>query len=216
MVSAVDDGVGLVLAKLEELKLTDNTIVVFLSDNGGPEKTNGSDNGILRGQKGDLFEGGIRVPFAIQWPAKIKPGQVYDKPIISLDIFATIVAQTITPVKTKNEIDGVNLIPFLTGENRNAPHDFLFWRKFDAKDYAVRNGDEKMILKGSSETLLFDLGKDISEQNNLSSNKNERIRQLSADLKKWESKVIDPIFMGLGDDDKYNEANPARFEKQTK
>ncbi|MFY9150544.1 MAG: sulfatase-like hydrolase/transferase [Prolixibacteraceae bacterium] len=216
MVSAVDDGVGLVLAKLEELNLAENTIIVFLSDNGGPENSNGSDNGVLRGQKGDVFEGGIRVPFAMQWPAKIKAGQTFDKPIISLDIFATIIAQTKTPVRTKHEIDGVNLIPFLTRENTNAPHDFLFWRKFDAKDYAVRNGDEKMILKGGSETQLFDLEKDISEQNNLSSAKAERVSQLSADLKKWESKVIDPIFMGLGDDDKYNEANPARFKKQTK
>ncbi len=216
MVSAVDDGVGLVLAKLEELKLMDNTIVVFLSDNGGPENSNGSDNGILRGQKGDVFEGGIRVPFAMQWPARIKAGQIYNKPIISLDIFATIIAQTKTPVKTKHEIDGINLIPFLNGENTNAPHDFLFWRKFDSKDYAVRNGNEKMILKGGSETMLFDLDQDISEQNNMRSVKNERVSQLSADLKKWESKVIDPVFMGLGDDDKYNELNPSRYEKPTK
>ncbi len=216
MVSAVDDGVGLVLAKLEELNLLENTIVVFLSDNGGPENVNGSDNGKLRGKKGDLFEGGIRVPFAMQWPEKIKAGQIYDHPIISLDIFATILAQTKTPVITKNEIDGVNLIPYLTGENKNAPHEYLFWRKFDAKDYAVRKGDGKFILKGGAEEMLFDLKQDISEEKNLGSAKTERVKQLSSEIKVWESKVIDPIFMGLGDDDKYNELNPDRFKKKTK
>ena len=216
MVSAVDDGVGQVLAKLRELNLLDNTIVVFLSDNGGPENANGSDNGVLRGQKGDLFEGGIRVPFAMQWPVKLKAGQIYDNPVISLDIFATILAQAKTPVKTKNEIDGVNLIPYLTGENKNAPHEFLFWRKFDAKDYTVRNGDEKFILKGGKDEMLFDLKQDISEEKNLGSSKSDRVKQLYSDIKIWESKVIDPVFMGLGDDDKYNELHPDRFKKQTK
>ena len=131
MVSAIDDGVGLILAKLEALNLRQNTILVFLSDNGGPEKHNGSDNGILRGQKGDLFEGGIHVPFAMSWPAVIPVGMVYKKPVISLDVFASIIAQTKIPVKTKNPIDGVNIIPYLVGERTGAPHDRLFWRKFD-------------------------------------------------------------------------------------
>jgi arylsulfatase A-like enzyme len=93
MVSAVDDGVGRVLNELESLNLSENTLVAFLSDNGGPEKVNGSDNSVLRGRKGDLTEGGIRVPFAMQWPGTIPAGMIYVKPIISLDIFATIVGQ---------------------------------------------------------------------------------------------------------------------------
>lgn len=216
MVSAVDDGVGQVLAKLDELKLTENTMVVFLSDNGGPEDSNGSDNGVLRGQKGGLFEGGIRVPFAIQWPAKIRAGQTFDKPVISLDIFATIIAQANTPPKTKNKIDGVNLIPFLTGENSNAPHDYLFWRKFDSKDYAVRRGDEKMILRSGTEEMLFDLSQDISEEKNLSNETKENTRRLSSDLRKWESELIDPEFLGLSQDKEYNEIHPDRFKKPEK
>jgi arylsulfatase A-like enzyme len=216
MVSAVDDGVGLVLAKLDKLKLTENTIVVFLSDNGGPENDNGSNNGILRGQKGDLFEGGIRVPFAMRWPAQIKAGQTFDKPVISLDVFASVIAQTKIQVKTKNKIDGVNLIPFLTGEKIEAPHAYLFWRKFDAKTYAIRKGNEKMILKSGPEEMLFDLGQDISEQNNLSAERKETIKRLSGDLRKWESELKNPIFLGLTQDKEYNEIHPDRFKRQTK
>lgn len=216
MVSAVDDGVGLVLAKLEELNLLENTIVVFLSDNGGPEKSNGSDNGILRGQKGDVFEGGIRVPFAMQWPAKIPAGLVYDNPVISLDIFASVIAQTKTQVSPKNQLDGVNLIPYLSGKKEDAPHEYLFWRKFDAKDYAVRKGNDKMILKAGSEEMLFDLEQDISEEKNLSAERKVQVNMLTGDLKKWESQLLDPTFTGLMKDEEYNANHPERFKKQSK
>ena len=216
MVSAVDDGVGLVLSKLSELNLMDNTIIVFLSDNGGPENANGSDNGILRGQKSDLFEGGIRVPFAMQWPAKIKAGTIYDRPVISLDIFATVIAQTKTPVKTKNPIDGVNLLPYLTGENKGEPHDFLFWRKFDAQDFAVRNGNQKMVIKKGSEKMLFDLGKDISEQNDINVKNKDKTETMLNELKKWESQTVGPKFLGLSQDKEYNALNPDRFKKPAK
>jgi arylsulfatase A-like enzyme len=191
-------------------------MVVFLSDNGGPENDNGSDNGLLRGQKGDVFEGGIRVPFAIQWPAKIKAGQVYDQPVISLDIFASVIAQAKNPLSTKNEIDGINLIPYLNGEKTGAPHDYLFWRKFDAKHYAVRKGNEKLILKSGAEDLLFDLDQDISEQKNLCAEKQIHAGQLSDDLKKWVSKLKDPAFLGLTQDKEYNESHPDRFKRPNK
>lgn len=216
MVSAVDDGVGLILSKLEDLKLIDNTIVVFLSDNGGPENANGSDNGILQGQKSDLFEGGIRVPFVMQWPAKIKAGTVYEHPVISFDIFATIVGQTKIKVTTKNKLDGVNLIPYLTGLKNEAPHDYLFWRKFDSKNYAVRKGNEKVILKSGTEEMYFDLGNDISELKNLSFDRQKRITKLSGELKKWETKLQEPKFLGLTQDKEYNEKNPDRFKRPNK
>ena len=92
MVTSMDDGIGLVLDKLEQMNIIDNTIVIFFSDNGGVEWYNHSDNGELRGIKGDFFEGGIRVPFVMQWPKIIPKGIVYDKPIIALDVFATAIA----------------------------------------------------------------------------------------------------------------------------
>ena len=116
MVSSMDDGIGLILDKLEEKKITDNTIVIFFSDNGGVEWYNFSDNGILRGIKGDFFEGGIRVPFTMQWPKKIKPGTTYDKPIIALDVFATVASAASAEKYIKNEIDGVDLLPYVTGK----------------------------------------------------------------------------------------------------
>ena len=112
MVSAVDDGVGDIISKLKEKGIYDNTIIYFLSDNGGRLRGD-SDNGELRGKKGNLFEGGIRVPFVMQWPGKIKGGQIYNNPVISLDIFATSKALTSPEISSKNELHGVNLIPFL-------------------------------------------------------------------------------------------------------
>jgi arylsulfatase A-like enzyme len=215
MVSALDDGVGMVLSKLQELNLDENTIVVFLSDNGGPENTNGSDNGALRGQKGDLFEGGIRVPFAISWPAKIPAGTVYHHPVISLDIFATVIEQAQNPVKTKNPLDGVNLVPFLSGEKTGSPHDVLFWRKFDAKDYAVRKGNEKLVIRKNSEKMLFNLEQDIPEQNNLISIQERQFNQLSEHLIKWESEMQKPKFKGLMQDSEYNAEHPNRFKRPT-
>ncbi|KJF43963.1 sulfatase-like hydrolase/transferase [Draconibacterium sediminis] len=215
MVSAVDDGVGLILNKLEELNLEENTLVVFLSDNGGPENHNASDNGILRGQKGDLFEGGIRVPFAMKWSGTIPAGEVYENPIISLDIFATIIAQSGKEIPLKNEIDGIDLIPYLKGENNSQPHDQLFWRKFDAQDYAVRQGDDKLLIKADSKNMLFNLTNDISEENNLEEQKPDRILQLTKEFQNWNRNMKDPIFMGLSQDKKYNELHPERFEKLT-
>ncbi len=216
MVSAVDDGVGSILAKLEELKLEENTIVIFLSDNGGPENKNGSDNGILRGQKGDLFEGGIHVPFAMQWPAKVKAGQKYKNPVISLDIFATVIAQSKTPIKTKNKLDGVNLIPFIVGGNTGLPHESLFWRKFDAKEYALRSGNEKMQITKNAEKMLFNLREDISEENNLVKGKEKQFDKLYNTFEEWHSEMLPPKFLGLSQDDLYNESHPDRFKRPAK
>src|SRR5690606_30701206 len=115
MVSAVDDGVGLLLEQLDKSGISENTIVFFLSDNGGPEWDNASDNGTLRAGKSSFYEGGIRVPFAMRWPAKIKGGQVCETPIISLDIAATVVANVGKPITVKNELHGLDLMPIVTG-----------------------------------------------------------------------------------------------------
>ena len=117
MVSAVDDGVGLLLNKLEALNLDENTIVVFLSDNGGPESKNGSNNGILREGKGSIYEGGFRVPFALQWKGHVKHG-VYNNPVSSLDIFATIASLSKAPINKDKPLDGVNIIPYLQNTKR--------------------------------------------------------------------------------------------------
>lgn len=213
MVSAVDDGVGGILDILEKLSLIENTIIFFLSDNGGPEKKNGSDNGILRGGKSDIFEGGIRVPFAMMWPKKIPSGLVSNAPIISLDIFATSIAQTSKPIKTKNAIDGVNILPFLDAKKKSNPHEFLFWRKFDANDYAFRNAIGQKIARKQGIEMLFDLEGDISEKTNLIETKPDSFNHLKNKYLNWENQMRDPIFLGLREDSEYSELHPNRFKR---
>jgi len=114
MVCAMDDGVGRLLDKLNETGQIDNTIIVFLSDNGGPTSDNSSNNAPLRGQKGSVFEGGIRVPFTMQWAGKIPANITYDKPIIALDIFSTVLANIKGGATPKKPLDGTDLLPYLT------------------------------------------------------------------------------------------------------
>lgn len=213
MVSAVDDGVGRILDQLNVLDLTDNTMIFFLSDNGGPEKKNASDNGILRGGKSELYEGGIRVPFALKWPNKIPEGLVYEKLVSSLDIFATVIAQSEKEISTKNKLDGVNLIPFIRGENKSSPHDFLAWRKFDNNQYAIRNSLGNKIVVSSDNINRFDLVKNISEDPSLTEKHTEIYDELKNLYLSWENLMMDPIFLGLRSDDVYNKKFPNRFKK---
>ncbi len=122
MVCALDDGVGQVMRTLRETGRDADTLVVFFSDNGGPVGVNGSSNAPLRDGKGTVYEGGIRVPFVMRWPGRLKPG-VVDTPVISLDVFPTAAALAGAPVP-KN-LDGVDLMPFLTGKSKQPPHPVL-------------------------------------------------------------------------------------------
>ena len=212
MVSAVDDGVGKVLDKLDELGLTENTIVFFLSDNGGPEQHNASDNGILRGGKSDLFEGGIRVPFALKWPKVLPKGETYEKAIISLDIFATVLSQTKTPIEPKNKLDGVNLIPYLTGEKNGSPHEYLFWRKFDKSNFAVRNASGDKIIGLKEDITLFNLNENIEEDPKFEVQDLELSKGLESQYNLWNAQMLDPVFLGLLFDNQYNKEHPDRFK----
>lgn len=208
MVSSVDDGVGELLDKLEDLNIHENTIVFFLSDNGGPYKTNGSRNDPLREGKGSLYEGGIRVPFAMQWPGKIPPGQVYDQPIISLDIFATVAEYA--GAKPGKPLDGVNIVPYLLGEEQGSPHEHLFWRKFDSKSYAVRSGNLKLVNMNGNQDELYNMVEDIGESHDKGDD--SQLQRLLNAKNKWESMMMDPVFLGLRQNDQYNELNPHRFD----
>lgn len=213
MVSAVDDGVGALMDLLAELDLEENTLVFFLSDNGGPTKDNASDNRPLRGFKSDFFEGGVRVPFAVQWKGQIPAGQHYDHPVISLDIFAT--AAALAAAKPKNELDGVNLMPFLTGENSEAPHQALYWRNHDRNRFAIRTADSKMILEAENE-FLFDIQNDLSESKNVISADPIRKANLFNRLELWKKLLMDPVFLGLLEDKEYDRLHPDRFTPETK
>lgn len=198
MVSIMDRGIGRVLSTLEALDLNENTLVFFLSDNGGPENSNASDNGPLRGQKSDVWEGGYRVPFAMQWTGKIPAGLTYDPPISALDIFATITSLAKAAVDPARPLDGVNLIPYLTGKDEGIPHDTIYLRKFDQQRYAVRHGDYKLVVLGDDAgPELYDLAKDLGETSDVYSSFPEKAGELDALRRQWDSELIDPVFLGL-------------------
>jgi len=198
MVSAIDDGVGRVLDTLEAFGLMENTLVFFLSDNGGPETHNASDNGVLHGGKGDVWEGGFRVPFAVEWKGTLPAGKMYAHPVSSLDIMATIAELSGAPLDPKRPLDGVNLVPYLTGKKTAPPHDAIYLRKFDGGKYAVRSGDYKMIIPfagGAPE--LYNLNEDIGEENNIARRYPEKLQRLEALRVQWDAQLVEPRFLGL-------------------
>jgi arylsulfatase A-like enzyme len=198
MVSAVDDGVGRVLDTLRDAGLEEKTLVFFLSDNGGPEKANASDNGPLRGQKSDVWEGGFRIPFALSWPGTLAAGRSYDHPVSALDIFATATALAGAAVDPDRPTDGVNLIPCLTGKESGAPHDAIFLRKYDQQRFAVRRGEHKLVIPAEGQAAeLYNLAEDIGETRDIRAAHPEKAAELEALLKAWDEELIPPRFLGL-------------------
>ena len=182
LVVALDDNVGKILMALKKNGIEENTLVIFTNDNGGQTKT-GANNGKLRGRKGTLWEGGIRVPWAMRWPAKIKPGQVIDDPIISLDILPTLLAAAGRSVDVSWKLDGRSFLPLLTGEKKSLPTRTLFWRQGGSRGkIALREGSWKLIHNRNetgAKPELYDLGSDPSETNNLTSTQEELLTKLS-------------------------------------
>ena len=197
MLAVVDRGVGQLLDLLDELKLADDTIIFFLSDNGGPY-TNGSNNGALRGGKSDLTEGGFRVPFAARWPGKIPSGLTYTQPVSSLDIFATVAAANNIPAHPERPLDGVNFVPYLRGEKSGAPHERIYLRMFDHGAFAMREGDYKIMKGKKSEKIsLYNLSKDISERTDISAGNAEHFAAMQDTYQVWNAQLIEPVFPGL-------------------
>ena len=211
MVSAVDDGVGMVVDALRQSNALENTLIIFLSDNGGPEKVNASDNGLLRGGKGDFYEGGVRVPFAMQWSAKIPKGIRYDKPIISLDIFATIANIIDYTPSAEKPLDGMDLLPFILNENSGFPHEYLYWRNVDTDKYAVRGKVFKIWGDNKTEEL-YNIYEDLSEKYNLIEKNQNEFQGLQKARQNWTQQLMEPLFLGLLQDDVYDKNHPNRWK----
>ncbi|MEM9252288.1 MAG: sulfatase-like hydrolase/transferase [Planctomycetota bacterium] len=175
MLYSMDENIGKVLDALDRLGIADNTIVAFASDNGPsfayrvdwpvdwPRELLGS-AGPLRGHKGQFYEGGIRVPFIIRWPAGLEGGTTYDRPVSTMDLYPTFCAAAGVPIPETTQLDGVNLLPYLRGEKTGDPHDILYW---SIRDYgAVRQGDWKLHVDGKRQ--LFHLGRDLGETTDVS------------------------------------------------
>jgi arylsulfatase A-like enzyme len=198
MMSAMDDAVGRVLDKVRQLGQEENTLIFFLSDNGGPTASTTSGNGPLRGFKATTWEGGVRIPFCVQWKGKIPAGKTFDQPIIQLDILPTAITAASGKVDPSWKLDGVNLLPYLTGENKARPHETLYWRF--GNQWAIHHGDWKLLVgnePGSPATpdkkpSLFNLAADIGEATDLAADQPEKVRELQSIWDKWNAQQEEP------------------------
>lgn len=205
MLLSMDENIGRVLDTLDKKGLTDNTLVIFLSDNGPsfafnedwpedwPKEVLGT-AGPLRSYKGEYYEGGIRIPYIIRWPSRLKGGQVYEKTISSLDIYPTICEASEAPVPPTTHLDGVDLMPYLTGRNTNTPHQTLFWYAGN-RGGAVRDGNWKLYVgKGSNGVRqLFNLENDIGETTDLYKTHPEIASEMEKKLTAFHEKMPSPL-----------------------
>jgi arylsulfatase A-like enzyme len=185
MMSSMDDAIGRVLAKVRALGQEENTLIFFIADNGGPTASTTSNNGPLRGFKMTTFEGGTRVPFIAQWKGKIPAGKTYDLPVMNLDVLPTaIIAAGGKPDASWN-LDGVDLMPYLTGKNTSRPHQTLYWRF--GPQWAIRDGDMKLVVSkgGSDKPELYNLADDISESKDLAAAQSAKVKELQGMWNKW-------------------------------
>ena len=205
MMVAVDDGVGGVVQTLKDHNLLNNTLIFFLSDNGAPEQTF-TRNLPLRGYKAEVYEGGIRVPFAVQWSGRLPANIIFDAPISSLDIVSTAAAAANISLPTDRVYDGLNVIPYLAGE-QTIPERTLFWRVFGLgvdegppgsldTTYAVRSGSFKLVQEKSTPGVpsLYDLSNDISETNDLALSLPKTVNSLQRKFAHWNSSTIPPLW----------------------
>jgi len=212
MMLAMDEAIGRVRQKLVEAGLEKNTLVLFISDNGGPTMpgttVNASRNDPFRGSKRTTLEGGIRVPFILSWPGRVKPG-VYDQPVIQIDANATALAVAGVEPKPEWKLEGVNLLPFLSGEKTGAPHDALYWRF--GEQMAIRAGDFKLLrYDNAADTLtgrrnqgvtvakLYNLSSDPGETNDLAAAIPDKVKTLQAKWDAWNAGNVKPLW-GAGD-----------------
>ena len=192
MLANLDDSVGGIMKKLAKENLEKDTLVFFLSDNGGPTRELTSSNLPLRGEKGQMYEGGIRVPFLFQWPGKVPAGKTYDRPVLSTDIFATIHAAAGAPKPQGKYIESYDLLPYLTGEYKEDPHEWLYWRQ--SHKGAFRVGDMKIVRQTPKKWELYDLAKDPSETKDLVKEKPEEFKLLLEGWEKINGHMVEPLF----------------------
>jgi arylsulfatase A-like enzyme len=194
MVYRLDQNVGKILRAIQEQGLEKNTVVIFISDNGGPANSisNGSINAPLRGQKTTLLEGGIRVPFFMKWPAKISPGQTLNDPVSTLDLCPSFIAAAGGTASVPDQYSGVNLLPYLMGERERKPHTAFVWNY--TVGTAIREGEWKLIRLPDRLPMLYNLSADIAEQHDISLQNPDKTKLLLQKLGNWELNLPYPLF----------------------
>lgn len=196
MVANLDDAVGRVLSKLDTEGLTDNTLLFFLSDNGGPTRELTSSNFPLRGGKGQVHEGGVRVPFLIQWKGRIPGGLIDRRPVIALDILPTALAAA-GAEKPADELDGVDLLPYVAGNEAGLPHQTIYWRY--GSRMAVRHGDWKLVGQYDSSSVarnleLYSLSADLGETRNRAGGQPDIVEELQRIFESYDGGMIPPLW----------------------
>jgi arylsulfatase A-like enzyme len=195
MTVSLDEAVGRVLDCLKKHRIERDTLLFFINDNGGATN-NASVNTPLRGHKGQTFEGGIRVPFLVQWPGVLPAGKVYGHPVSALDIFPTALHAADRKPSGEERLDGVDLLPYLRGAKTGRPHETLYWR-FGEK-WAIRVGDWKLLRQGDDLPMLFHLADDIGEKNDLAAEHPEHVAALEKKYKAWASELAKPRWRKQG------------------
>ena len=192
MISALDDAVGAVLAELRNQGIEERTLIFFASDNGAAKQSDidGRRNAPLIGHKRNLYEGGIRVPYLLQWTGRLDGGKRYAHPVSSLDIFPTALAAAGDEAGAGIDLDGVNLLPFIEGAREGAPHQHLVWRS--GPNSAVRRGDWKLLQSEGGLTRLYNVEKDRGESEDLSGEHPQKIKELQEVLESWAEDKVEP------------------------
>ena len=197
MTLALDDNVGLVLDTLDALNLSTNTLVFLINDNGGDPDWP-SDNSPLRDAKVSLYEGGIRIAYMMRWPGQIPGSQILTNPVISLDLLPTALAAAGVAAPTNRPLDGLNLLPLVTGQTNNLARDALCWRMRGRTlaQSAARKGDWKLHIEDTNGFVqLFRLNPDgTGEYNNLATNNPAKLLELMAAFAQWEARTTEPLF----------------------
>jgi arylsulfatase A-like enzyme len=194
MVYRLDQNIGNIMKALHEKGLERNTLVVFISDNGGPANSisNGSINAPLRGQKTTLLEGGIKVPFFLKWPAMLGCGRKFTDPVSALDICPTFIDAAGGTVSEKNHYTGISILPYLTGKTKQMPHQTMEWRY--TAGVAIRDGEWKLIRLPDRLPMLYHLSEDIAEQNDVSLIYPDKTKSMLKKLGTWEMRLPHPVF----------------------
>lgn len=192
MTLSMDRACGQVFDKLAALGLDKNTLVVFTNDNGGPSDTNASDNTPLSGTKANHLEGGIRVPFLMRWTGVIPEKSVYEYPVSTFDLLPTLFKIGGGNLDSLIDIDGVNLIPYIMGQNTARPHQTLFWKKENRA--AVRDGDWKLLRFPDRPAELYNIEEDKAETKDLATTYPAKVRAMYKQLFEWEKTLVRPLW----------------------
>jgi arylsulfatase A-like enzyme len=197
MIRSLDRNIGRVLDALESRGLDQDTIVVFTSDNGGAHYIGLPDlNKPFRGWKASLFEGGVRVPYFMRWPAAVAPGTAFKAPVSHFDIFATALAAAGVAPPADRRIDGVDLMPFVSGKSAGRPHDTLFWRS--GPYLAVQSGDWKLqVTETPRKDWLYNVALDPTEKNNLALAQPAKVQELKALLAAFQKEQVKALWPSM-------------------